>query len=121
MSNPYLKYLGKEDKLQRAVLDYFKLQYPNAIIAHPANEGRRTKFEQFKLKYLGVKSGLPDILCFTPSGEYNGLAIELKVGYNKPTQNQKTWLRLLDNCKWKAEWTNNFEDTKALIDTYFSQ
>ncbi len=120
MQNPYLKYLGPEDKLHRAVLDYIKLAYPKALVTHPANEGRRTKFEQFKLKYLGVTSGIPDILCFTPKGNFNGLAIELKTGYNKPTENQKKWLEALKNNGWYAIWTNNLTDTQTEIDNYFA-
>jgi hypothetical protein len=119
-NNPYLKYLGPEDKLHRAVLEYVTLQYPEAIITHPANEGKRGKFEQFKLKYLGVKRGVPDILIFTPSKQYNGLAIELKVNYNKPTAHQVQWIDDLNNCKWYATWTNTFDSTKDIIDNYFT-
>ena len=55
MANPYEKYLGGEDKLQRAIINYLQMQYPNAIFTHPMNEGKRTKFEQYKMKYLGAK------------------------------------------------------------------
>lgn len=118
--NPYIKYLGPEDKLHRSVLDYVKLAYPNALITHPANEGKRSKFEQFKLKYLGVTSGIPDILIFTPSEKFSGLAIELKVNYNKPTTKQLQWLEDLKKCNWYTTWTNNFDTTKDIIDNYFT-
>ena len=66
--NPYQKYLKGEDLLQRAVMNYIEMQYPKAIFTHPMNEGKRSPFEQYKMKYL---------------------AIELKHKYNKPTPNQK--------------------------------
>ena len=117
--NPYMHYLGPEDHLQRAVLNYLTMQYPNSLVAHPANEGKRSPFERFKLKYLGVSSGIPDILIFTPSNKYSGLAIELKAGYNKPTKNQTEWLENLKLCNWYAVWPNDFDNCKIIIDQYF--
>ena len=95
MANPYEKYLGGEDKLQRAIINYLQMQYPDAIFTHPMNEGKRTKFEQYKMKYLGAKPGIPDLLIFTPNNVFSGLAVELKYKYNKPTDNQKKWLKCL--------------------------
>ena len=117
--NPYLKYLGPEDHLQRAVFNYVYMAYPGVLIQHTPNEGRRTKFEQFKMKYLGTKRGTPDVLIFSPSKQFSGLAIELKVGYNKPTPDQKEWLKHLLKCNWHTVWHNTFDDCKLTIDNYF--
>ena len=119
MANPYYKYLGKEDILQHKVMKYISLQYPTALFTHIPNEGKRSKFEQFKLKYLGTKAGVPDVMVFTPSNKRNGLAIELKSGYNKPTDNQKLWLDLLHHCNWSVHWSNDFDECKSIIDNYF--
>ena len=97
-TNPYQKYLKGEDLLQRAVINYIQMQYPNAIFTHPMNEGKRSPFEQYKLKYLGTKPGIPDLLIFTPNSKRSGLAIELKYKYNKPTPKQKEWLKWLKKC-----------------------
>jgi len=118
-ANPYLKYLGNEDHLQRAVMQYVNFTYHDVVMTHPMNEGKRSKFERFKMKYLMVSSGVPDILIFNPNKKYNGLAIELKTGYNKPTQNQKAWLNHLKQCNWYTIWLNNFDDCKLVIDQYF--
>jgi hypothetical protein len=118
-SNPYEKYLSKEDKMQRDVMTYVKMQYPNAFTVHIPNEGRRTKFEQYKLKTLGVMAGMPDVMIFDPRGKYSGLAVELKAGYNKPTENQKKCLRELENRKWRVLWSNSFDKVKEEIDNYF--
>lgn len=117
--NNYEKYLGKEDKLQNAVMSYFELQYPEAFVIHVPNEGKRTPFERYKFKYLGGVSGVPDILCFSPNAKYSGLAIELKAGYNKPTKNQESCLEALKKANWSAHWSNSFDETKELIDNYF--
>ena len=119
MANPYYKYLGKEDILQHNVMKYLSIQYPTALFTHIPNEGKRTKFEQFKLKYLGTKAGVPDVMVFTPNQFKGGLAIELKAGYNKPTENQKLWLDMLKNANWDVYWSNSFDECKEIIDKYF--
>jgi hypothetical protein len=119
-SNPYQKYLKGEDQLQRAVMNYIEMQYPGTIYTHPMNEGKRTPFEQYKMKYLGAKPGIPDLLIFTPNANKGGLAIELKYKYNKPTPNQKKWLKWLENCNWAVNWHNNFDDCIDTINKYFN-
>jgi hypothetical protein len=116
--NPFMKYLGKEDILQNKVMSYIKYNYPSTLYTHVSNEGKRTPFEQYKMKFLGSKAGLPDIMIFTPNKEYNGLAIELKVGYNKPTNNQKYWLDQLQKNNWRSCWYNNYEDVINEINNY---
>ena len=86
MTNPFERYLSKEDKLQRQVMDYVANEYPNVYCIHVANEGKRSHFERYKFKYLGGKAGVPDVLIFKKNEFKSGLAIELKVGYNKHTK-----------------------------------
>ena len=118
--NHYYNYLGNEDKMQNELMNYIDLKYPNAIVTHIPNEGKRTPFEQYKIKMLGTKPGVPDVMIFTPSAQYNGFALELKSGYNKPTENQKKWLSKLKDCGWYATWSKDLEDCKTKIDNYFS-
>ena len=59
-------------------------------------------------------------MIFNPNKKNNGLAIELKAGYNKPTENQKKWLKELENNNWVAVWCNNFDDCVEIIDKYFT-
>lgn len=120
MNNPFLKYLGKEDKLQHSVMQYMQNKYPNVYCIHVPNEGKRTPFMQFKFKYLGGKRGIPDILIFQQNKKGKcGLAIELKVGYNKPTKNQFEALESLKRGNWECHWLNDYEKTIQIIDEYF--
>ena len=50
----------------------------------------------------------------------NGLAIELKVGYNKPTDSQKESLEKLRKENWECHWTNDYDKTIEIIDKYLS-
>ena len=119
MANGFHKYLGNEDKLQHSVMNFIEFQYPDALCAHVPNEGRRTPFEQFKFKYLGGKSGVPDVLIFDCNDSFNGLAIELKAGNNKPTKNQIVWLERLEAKGWATYCLNDFEKVVDVIKKYF--
>lgn len=118
--NPYYKYLGREDHLQHLVMRYLSTQYPDTLSIHVPNEGKRSPFAQYKFKYLGGLSGIPDVLVFKSTSDYSGLAIELKIAPNKPTKNQKEFLEKLSNSGWYATWTNTFEEAKKIIDQYFN-
>jgi hypothetical protein len=85
---------------------------------HVANE-RKTSFQAgARLKAKGVKSGVPDCMIYQSTGDYFGLALELKIKPNKPTNNQKEWLRRLENEGWKTAVAYSFDEAKAHIDIY---
>lgn len=117
--NPFYSYLGKEDHLQHAVMNYLKAQYPGTLSIHVPNEGKRSPFAQYKFKYLGGMQGIPDVIVFKQNSTYAGLAIELKVAPNKPTANQTDFLNKLSDSGWYATWANSFEAAKNIIDQYF--
>lgn len=118
--NPYHKYLGREDHLQHLVMRYLSTQYSDVLSIHVPNEGKRSPFMQYKFKYLGGLSGIPDVLVFRATDHYSGLALELKIAPNKPTKNQKLFLEKLSNAGWYATWTNSFEEAKSIIDQYLN-
>ena len=59
--NPFDKYLTKEDHLHLQVVEYLRWQYPNVLFGHWPNEGKRSPFERYKAKKLGMVKGWPDI------------------------------------------------------------
>lgn len=73
----------------------FKLaaQHPEleTMFAIP-NGGHRSKATAGRLKAEGVKSGVPDIFLPVKCREYGGMFIEMKVGRNKPTENQRDYM-----------------------------
>lgn len=62
------------------------------IFAVP-NGGDRNLLVAKKLKAEGVRRGVPDLMLLAPRRGYHGLVIELKVGRNRPTQEQSEWLQ----------------------------
>ena len=113
-----------EDSLQIAVMDYLRYQYPQVLAIHVANERATSPRQGALLKRKGVTAGVPDVLVFEPmfsvSGmyQYGGLAIELKVGANKPTAKQKELMCRFIDAKWLVEVCYTFDHAKSIIDAY---
>ena len=60
-------------------------------------------------------------MIFRSNGEKNGLAIELKVGYNKPTENQLESIEKLKKENWECHWLNDYDKVIQVIEDYFSK
>lgn len=118
MPNPFDKYLGPEDKVHIAVTEYVQLQYPKAVFYHAPQEGKRTRFEQYKMKKLGAKSGFPDLLILHKGVR---LALELKKDKGEnPTDNQMEWLKALRENGFTAACAKGFDEAKKIIDGAFN-
>ena len=132
-----------EDRLQIAVATYLDLLSRTKKFRwfHPANE-RKTKLiqkkngkfwtpEGTKLKAMGVKPGVPDVMIFKPKWKLigndqvriSGLAIELKAVYankkkNYPTPQQKEWMQYLEQVGWEVHVAYDFDTVKKIVDEY---
>ena len=107
-----------EDQLQKQVATYLTLKHPHVLWFHAPNGGSRNLFEAVKLKAMGVKPGVPDIMILSRKLGYYGLSIELKVGKNKPSDFQKEWLHNLDIIGWKTAVCYTFDEARSIIDDY---
>ncbi len=94
-------------------------QYPELeLLYHIPNEGKRSAVTGARLKAQGLKSGVPDVCLPTAHGGYIGLYIEMKVKPNKPTENQKRWLRALREAGHMVAVCYGFEEARDLIEKY---
>lgn len=94
-------------------------QYPELeLLYHIPNEGKRSAVTGARLKAQGLKSGVPDVCLPTAHGGYIGLYIEMKVKPNKPTENQKRWLRALREAGHMVAVCYGFEEARNLIEEY---
>ncbi len=116
-SKDFPKYKGSEDNLQKAVARYLDLV--GAFWFHCPNGGSRNGIEAAKLKTMGVKPGIPDCLILDHRHGYNGLAIELKVGYNKPSEQQLEQLDKLVDRNWLVVVSWSLEECISIIDWYY--
>lgn len=67
--------LPKEDDLAKACVQWFRLQYPNFIIHHSANEGRKHVRYAVKLRDMGMLAGFSDFIILAPQ---KAIFVELK-------------------------------------------
>ena len=66
------------------------------LMFHIPNERKCDPREGKRLKLMGVKSGVPDLMLPVARGLYHGLFIELKSGNGRPTENQIWWKKELE-------------------------
>jgi hypothetical protein len=89
-------------------------QYPElALLFAIPNGGHRDKRTAAKLKAEGVKAGVPDMMLPVARGDFHGLFIEMKVGKNTPSVNQRWWMEQLKAQAYHTtvcwEWTQALE------------
>ena len=98
---------------------YAQTQYEELrLMYHVPNEGKRSAVAGARLKQAGLKPGVPDVCLPTAHGGYIGLYIEMKVKPNKPTDNQKQWLRALREAGHFVAVCYTWEEAKNLIEEY---
>ena len=117
--------IDTEAGAQEALFQWLNLissRYPEAGLAfHIPNGGKRNASEAAHLKRQGVKAGVPDIFLPAAHGGYFGLFIEMKVGKNRATENQKKWLEDLTKQGYKAVVCYGWEAAKDEIEAYLKQ
>ena len=85
---------------------------------HVPNEGKRSRATGARMKQAGLRSGVPDVCLPTAHGGYIGLYIEMKVKPNKPTENQKAWLRALREAGHCVAVCYDWKAARNLIEEY---
>lgn len=99
--------------------EFAKGKYPELdLLYHIPNEGKRSVSAGARLKQEGLKSGVPDICLPVARGLYHGLYIEMKVGRNKPTENQNRWLKNLAEQSYKTAVCYGWDEASKLIISY---
>jgi hypothetical protein len=111
-------YIGSEDNFQKAVARY--LDAKGVLWFHCPNGGHRNVAEAAKLKAMGAKAGIPDILILEPRKNCYGFAIELKVGKNKCTDHQNEMRRHFIAHNWHVLVSYSLDQVIYEIDKYLS-
>ena len=93
----------KEQDLHNSIVDYLN-NYPYILWTSTLGGVYLGKgnYKQKALVKKHYKKGVPDILIFEPNLKHNGLMVELKVKYNKPSKDQKLWIDNLNARGYKA-------------------
>lgn len=120
-----VKNLAHEDAEQKAVIDWTKLmawRWPALeMLIHYPSGGKRPYGEAGKMKGLGTKAGVPDLILPVPRGQYHGLFIEMKrpdKSKARTSPEQKEWIRMLNEEGFLAVICYGQDEAKETIIDY---
>jgi hypothetical protein len=115
----YKKPFSGEAGVQKAVIDYLKYTYPQALYCASAGGIRTSMKQAIKMKATGYVKGVPDLQIFEPMGNYHGLLIEIKDIKGVVSKEQKEWISQLNKRGYFATYSKGFEATIKVINDYF--
>jgi hypothetical protein len=95
--------------------------YPQLAYMFSTLNGVRLRIGQAKkMKDAGNKRGVPDIILPYANDDYNGLFIELKVGKNKLSVEQKDYINYLRTQNYLAVCVYGYKNAITLIKRYIT-
>ena len=117
--------------LQSVIWHWFYNEYPEYRIP-PVNKkprsllvhnllNARSVIEGAKLQSCGLTKGFPDLTLHVPSNGYHGLHMELKIGKEKPREEQLQVMVALEEMGYFVCWCNNEEDAKEIFKEYLNK
>jgi hypothetical protein len=109
-----------EQDLQKQCVRWFNYEYPNEILIHIPNGGKRNILEAIQFKKMGTVKGFPDLVLFNQSSQYGGLIIELKAKGEKASKEQKEMFFKLLGRGYKVVLIDSFEDFVKEIKGYLA-
>lgn len=122
-----------EESLQIAYVEWLDIQanlHPEKNLQfgfHCPNGEKRHIATARKLKRMGVRRGVPDIMFLSQGSYYienikyvfKGLVIEFKSPKGKLSADQKLWLDFLKNSDFLTFTTSNLDHAMTLTSKYF--
>jgi predicted oxidoreductase len=67
---------------------------------HVPNEGNRSISYAMRMKRLGLKAGIPDLIIVKPHPDGRHIAIEMKAPGGRLSESQKTWHSIMGKNNW---------------------
>lgn len=121
-----------EDQEQMAFVEYIEKAHPNLVFfavpngeERPSKEndkGERYSLSAQRLKRLGVKSGVPDLVFAEPRGQFHGLYVEMKRRKGgKESEAQKKWRADLWLRGYKSVVCAGVDDAILQLNGYLAQ
>lgn len=72
-----------------------------------------------KMVSQGYRKGIPDLMIYTPSGGYVGLALELKTTRGITSPDQALWVERLNKNGWQAKIVKGYDAAVEALFEYF--
>jgi len=107
-----------EQDLQKACVRWFRHQYPNEILIHVPNGGKRNEIEAKQFKAMGVTPGFPDLALLKKKGDYGALFIEMKSKDGDTSESQDEMLLKLSQYGYKTAVCNSIDKFMEIVNNY---
>jgi len=111
-----------EEDIHKAVVEWADRQAATEpaleLLFHVPNGGSRHVAEAVKLKAMGTRQGVPDLLLPVPRGNKIGLALELKSASGRLRPKQAWWLRELRASGWAVAVAYTFSEAQKVLTGY---
>lgn len=114
-----------EHQEQSAVISWWwhahkKYNLPHFALFAVPNGGARDFITGARLKAEGVRRGALDLILAKPTKQHNGLFIEMKVGNNRPTEEQTAFVAYLQSVGYRATVHWSSASAIAEIEAYLA-
>lgn len=110
----------EEHRIQTAMVNWFRLQYPKMrhnLFAVP-NGGRRDAVSGARLKAEGVLAGVADLILLKSNRFYGALLIETKTRTGKQRESQKEWEAKITADGYKYVIVRSLDDFMKEVKSY---
>jgi prophage antirepressor-like protein len=109
-----------ERQLHEAVVKYLRTNHPALRVAAGLGELQRESGQRLEAWAKGYQKGQPDLVLFARSGNFSGLAIELKTptGQGVVSPEQAQWLLDLKEAGFKTLVCNDLFQVIGCIEAY---
>jgi len=113
---------NEESKLQRACVEWFRLQYPQykRLLFHVPNGGYRTAATARNMKLEGVVAGVSDLILMMPSQPYHGLCIEMKTKTGRQTPRQRQFESAVSKMGYEYQVVRSLDHFMELIQAWIN-
>jgi hypothetical protein len=109
-----------ESDIQKALVKYVKLQYPDALFSSSNGDIPTSKKSGYLAVQRGYSKGIPDLMFFEPRHGYYGFFLEIKRDdKSKVSDEQKIWIERLKARNFRAEVGVGLDECMKLVDCYF--
>jgi hypothetical protein len=109
--------MRSEERLHRAVVDLLRIYENRGLLAfcHVSNGEWRHKATGGRLKAMGVRAGVPDLLIWADGGHCFG--VELKAGTGKLSPAQTFWHATLETLGHRVYVVRSLDEMEAVLRT----
>lgn len=114
----------REQDDQRALITWFKLQFPKELLFAIPNQLVRSDCQAFMMAKEGLVSGLPDLMLACPKKGYCGMFLELKKmaipgeARGRITKRQETILEHLNSRRYLGMICYGFDEAREAVLNY---